>query len=318
MNAPTSPLPASLLRAEAQDDDLDARILQAEQRLIAREENLRRRVGLLGAQLRGRIEPWRNKRMRAMAYAGAALGGLLLWTLWRGRGRPARAVAGSSGGGEARNAGPGFAASNLPWVRLIGLAWPLLPAGWRSRIDPAVMNFVMSLGLPLAEKLFQGTAGRAPAAPPLETVAGPVGPRQLTGVWYEVGRMPASRTPQRALRQALRDDGSLERLQRTVQADGSEHIERGTVLPVPGTGGVQLRATTWPGWLRGLPIAWHDEWVLHVDDDAGELVLGSPQRDRLRVLTRRREPSLDRLQALMQIARDRGYDVARVELPEAG
>jgi hypothetical protein len=51
MTTTTSPLPASLLRAEARQHDLDARIEQAELRLIAREEGLRRRIGALGQQV---------------------------------------------------------------------------------------------------------------------------------------------------------------------------------------------------------------------------------------------------------------------------
>ena len=81
MTAPiTAPIPASLKRAEAEDDDLDSRILQTEQRLIAREENLRRRLSAFGSRVKEVTQP---KRLIAPVL-GAALAGSSLWWLLRG------------------------------------------------------------------------------------------------------------------------------------------------------------------------------------------------------------------------------------------
>ncbi len=193
MNATTSPLPASLLRAESDDHSLDARILRTEQRLIAREENLRRGVSTL------------------------------------------------------------------------------------------------AVGLPLAEQLL----GQRPAAPLVTALPLPLS--HLSGTWYELARMPghgAQPAAPTVVQHRLRGDGGFDVLER---APG----------PEPGSGGARLRISRWPEALRWLPLAWREEWVLHLDPDATELLLGSPERDVLR------------LQGLLEIARDQGYAVERLQFTDA-
>lgn len=37
----------------------------------------------------------------------------------------------------------------LPWAHLVGVAWPVLPARWRARVDPATANALLTVVLPL-------------------------------------------------------------------------------------------------------------------------------------------------------------------------
>lgn len=152
MNAAKNPpLPASLLRPEAEEHDLDARILQAEQRLIAREEKLRRRVNQLGSRVH---EAWQPRRWVPPLAGGAAA---LLALLWFGRRRAAAAPA------PARPASPSHGGMLAHGLSLLGLVWPLLPATWRARVPTSVVNVVMGVGLPLVETLLQRRPGRASA-----------------------------------------------------------------------------------------------------------------------------------------------------------
>jgi lipocalin len=52
--------------------------------------------------------------------------------------------------------------------------------------------------------------------------------------------------------------------------------------------------------------------VLHLDDAATELLFGSPERDRLRLWARQPNLPRARLEALLALARERGFDVDRL------
>jgi apolipoprotein D and lipocalin family protein len=308
--APTTPLPASLLRAESRKAGLDDRILQAEQRLIAREENLRRRVGAIGTRLRETLQP---KRLLAPVAGGVlALAGL--WWVGRRRGDAPESQASGPRAADAAqgSSSPGGAWSGrVPWVQLLGFAFPLLPAAWRARVNPATVNTVMTVGLPLIERLF----ARSSMPPPL--TMGPVSSARLAGTWYEIARMPGLRRArgegQPLVRHRLRGDGGIDIEHEHLAADGSVVLGHGQALAVRGSGGAQWKVSRWSSGLHWMPLAWHEEWVLHIDDATGELMLGSPGRDVLRLLSRRPGLTAVRLHTLVEIARDQGYEVERLQ-----
>ncbi|MEO5770805.1 MAG: hypothetical protein ABIQ29_01925, partial [Burkholderiaceae bacterium] len=156
--ATVAPVPASLKRSQAEDDDLDSRIRQTEQRLVLREENLRRRLALLSARVKDTAQP---KRLLVPAL-GVGLAGAALWWLWRGKSPAPRLAAATSGGGQAQAPAR---SGELPWVRMVAFVWPLLPEHWRSKVSPATASTVVALGLPLAERLLGGGT-----KPPLQTM----------------------------------------------------------------------------------------------------------------------------------------------------
>ena len=298
MTAPTSPLPASPLRAEPEVRDLDARIEQAEQRLIAREAGLRRRAGALGERVRA---AWQPGRLLAPLLVSAGVA-MLGW-LWRGRAAPAP-----------RNLEPAPAPARAPadgghghWVHLLPLLWPLVPQAWRARVPPSLGRLAVGVGLPLLELLLH----RRPPAP-LATV-GPLELARLSGRWYEVARRPATRrrAGQPLWQHTLRAGGVIEMLQQRAGPRGDVRRTQVVATALPGSGGARLRIS------EPSPARWfggsYELAVLHLDDTAGELVLGSPGRDRLRLLSRRPQLPPGRLQALIEVARDRGFDVERLQ-----
>lgn len=309
MTAQTSPPPASLRRDELQETDLDARIRQAEQRLILREENLRRRAGDLRRRVKDALQP-RRLLGPALGAGAAALG--LAW-FWRSRAAPAAAVAAApardaSAAAAARSGQAGGARhSQVPWVRLVGFVWPLLPAAWRARVSPNTVNMVMALGLPMAEAVFT-----RPPPRPLRT-AGPLTSGCLAGTWHEVARLPAGPAGALRVQYTPRGDGSIDLLESRIDAQGREHLQQGSAHAQPGSGGARWRVSRWTPGLRWLPLAWSDEWVLHIDEGCNELLLGSPRRDALRVLSRRRRLPPGRLQVMVEIARDQGFEVGRLQ-----
>lgn len=277
--------------------DLDARILLVEQRLIAREQKLCRGVASLNGQLHRALSP---KRLLLPA-GGALLGVAALLSLWR---RPSRLPAAAAG-----SARPSGLPVEIPWVRMLGLAWPMLPERWRNRVSPATASSLVTLGLPLVERLL-GTR----RAQPLVTVAD-VDLMRLAGRWFLVGELPGPlqadvlQPPEVGL--LPRDDGQLDLLQRRIDASGT-HGSEARLQPVPGSQGARLRLSRWPEALQWLDWAWTEQAVLHVDEAYDEALIGSPERDSLWLLSRRPELAQARRQALVQIARDRGFAVDRL------
>jgi apolipoprotein D and lipocalin family protein len=307
--AQQAPLPASLPRPEA-GMDLDARIQWAEQRVIARDERLRSRVSSLTQRARQALRP---ARLVAPALGGA-VGLLALWGLLRGRRRTALAAeprADRYARSVRSGRSPASAVGRVPWVRLLGLGWPLLPAAWRARVSPATASTLITLGLPLAERLLSKPEPDVPA-PELPAVDW----TRLSGVWHQQGWLGTAAPPGSAVTARLHItpqlDGSLEIVEQGRDAAGRIHARPGLARPLAGSAQARLRFSRWPELWRWLESAWQEVWVLHVDEDGSELLLGNAQRNALWLLSRRRRLPALRLQALVQIAQDHGYRVERV------
>lgn len=284
----TAPWPA--------EADLDAQIQRVEQRLIDREARLRHGAAGLARDARRALRPRRLVMPVASAMFGLAA---LLSLRRRPRGAPA------SPGPEAPGAG-----LRLPWTQLVGMAWPLLPARWRDRMGPAAATSLLTLGLPLIEQL----AGSRASGPPLAAVPA-VDLARVTGRWFLVGELgsplqpPATEPPELGL--LPRDDGQFELLMRRIDPRGT-HGSEARVEPLPGSHGARWRVSHWPQALHGLSWAWHELAVLEADDAGEALLLGSPSRDILWLLSRRPELDEARRAATVQIARDQGFEARRL------
>lgn len=283
---------ASLPRAEPEspDADLDARILHVERRLMAREDRLRSGIARLGGEVRERFQP----RKLLLPVGGGLLAVATLVALWR---RPAPAPAPA----------PRAPRSTLPLMQLFGLAWPLLPLRWRERVSPTAATSFLTLGLPLIETLLRPRPGE-----PLQTVA-EVDLARLAGRWFIVGELPAPQGDDRPrqppeLGLLPREDGRFDLLQRRIDEQGPRGSEA-LVEPIAGSQGSRLRIHQGPELLRWLPQAWAEHGVLHVDAGYDEALIGSAGRDSLWLLARQPALAEERRQALVQIARERGYAV---------
>lgn len=162
MNAQLSPLPATLSRVEA-EADIDARILQAERRLIAREENVRRGVTAFGRQVH---EATRPSRLLQPALLTAAVAVIVLG--WPSRkAAPARSSQQQPGTAAAAVARPALFVllAGIPWTRLLSHAWPLLSGRWREHLNPATAASILTFGLPLLEGWLTRRRHDEPARP---------------------------------------------------------------------------------------------------------------------------------------------------------
>jgi hypothetical protein len=137
-----SSLPSTSVPRPPPELSLDERIRRTELRLIAREDRIRRRTDQISQRLHEALQP----RRYAAPAVGIAVASWTLWTLWSRRRGP---HAGAARHGAARRLG-----SELPWMHLLPLVWPLLPVAWRARANPATVATLLSLGLPLAGRMF--------------------------------------------------------------------------------------------------------------------------------------------------------------------
>jgi apolipoprotein D and lipocalin family protein len=308
MTAPLPPLPASLTSAERlSPDDLDARILQVEQRLIAREENLRRGLSAFGQRLGEATRPRRWFKPALMA--GGALA-----ALWLLRPRRSSAAAPAAARRRARRRASGM--GGIPWVRLAGLAWPMLPQGWRRHINPVFASTLVTVVLPLVDRLWGSRADTEPSEPlpPLPEVD----LARLAGRWFLIGELPAPledplrQPPELGL--LPRADGQFDLLQRRIDAEGREHGREALVQPLAGSAGSRLKVSAWPAPLQFLPWAWAEHGVLHVDPLYEVALIGSAARDSLWLLSRSPEMDPSSCLELVRRAQDLGFPTEGLRL----
>ena len=141
--------------------------------------------------------------------------------------------------------------------------------------------------------------------PPLPTVS-TVDLSRYVGSWYEIALMP-----NRFERQCVSDtqahytakDGGIQVLNRCRKADGQIDEAKGRAKIVEGSGNAKLRVSFfWP--------FYDDYWVLALDDDYTEVLVGTPNREYGWILARRPDLPEARIQALLNRAEELGFDSA--------
>lgn len=281
---------------------LDQRVQEIEQRLIDREDGLRRRMRSL--RLRVANEP--RRLLVPMLVAASAFVVFLLAGRRRGSGSvPGRSLAGRG----------------ASLMHFVGLLWPLLPAPWRARMKPSQALPLVGLLAPLIAQAFPAQK----SLPPLNPLSH-VDLNRYAGHWHEVARLPApfesacKGQPEADYRvrtrgAAARDPLALDVVNQCPDAKGRKKQVEGVAVPVAGSGGARLQVSFWPAWLRWLPGAWADYWILHLDDDYTEALVGEPRRRFMWVLSRSATMAPERLNALLALAHQKGFDVTRVVYP---
>lgn len=280
-------------------EGLDARIRRVEQRLIEREQAFRRGCDALGRQLRDTLQPGRLLGSLLGGALAASAAGLLVWRLRR---HHVGLAAGAAAAGTQPAPHKGGSSS---WVRLVALAWPMLPTAWRARISPASASMLAGVGLPLVEALLRGPRISPPATMPSVDLA------RFTGRWHVAARWPQAKARRRAaaeMHYLPRDDGRLD----VIWCDDVGAPLAGVAQVVPGSGGAKLRLSFAPRWLRVLPWAWHEQWLLHIEPAYDAALVGSPRRDRLLLLSRAPALAPAQRHALLLQARERGFAVERL------
>lgn len=296
--------------------NLDARIALVEQRLVARDLSVQLGVAEFKERATAAVQPAAlfDRAGKALGLGGglALVGTGLLW-FWRSR-RPSLAMGGGAAGRAAERSGSVSGLASL--AGLVGLAWPLMPGKVRDSVSPGVARMAISIGLPLVAKLFASNEVQ-----PLPAMTG-VDPSRFAGTWYALAHLPVRLSNQcdgvGMVRYTPRRPGRFDLRVRCPEAVdepalGGRRSARGVLRAVKGSGGGKFRLSTWPRWLRWLPMAWSDHWILHLDRDYEEALVGSPDRSALWVLSRAPGLPPHRLQSLLALAHDDGFDIDNLQ-----
>jgi apolipoprotein D and lipocalin family protein len=290
----------------ADSNDLDQRIEQAERRLVERQTRLTQEARALTERVQRTVTA---KRFVVPAIAGG-IG--LLWLMLRQRRSAPKPAAVHPEHTPQQTASGGLL--TLAVAQLPGLLWPMLPARWRGRTSPATVAAVIGAGLPLLQRII-GSITQDSRSHRLQTVSR-VDLSRYAGNWYEVARLPnrfeAACVGQPSARYTPRGNG-LEVVNRCPKRGGGERITRGVARVVSGSAGAKLRVSFAPRWLRLLPFVWGDYWIVHLEPDYGAALVGTPRRDMLWLLSRRRELSESTLQRLVAAAHVQGFPVHRLQ-----
>jgi apolipoprotein D and lipocalin family protein len=166
------------------------------------------------------------------------------------------------------------------------------------------------LSLLVAAATLAGCASSGAPEPP-QTVA-QVDLQRYQGTWYEQARLPMffqRHCAQSEARYELQEGGTLGVTNRCLTVDGEiQQVQGQAVAQVPGeTSKLWVRFDNWvsrllPGLTKG------EYWVLYLDDDYQNALVGHPNRQYLWLLTRDQDISPESRATLLAEARRRGYD----------
>jgi apolipoprotein D and lipocalin family protein len=139
---------------------------------------------------------------------------------------------------------------------------------------------------------------------------------RYVGRWYELARlpMPFQKAEEAAIAEyGSNADGSVSVHNIALRPDGTQHDIRGraTVLNPPANTKLAVRFTTWFGPLIPVP-AEGNYWILHVDNQYREAIVGTPDRKYLWLLARTATVAPARYEGLVAQAKQLGFDISQL------
>jgi apolipoprotein D and lipocalin family protein len=174
-------------------------------------------------------------------------------------------------------------------------------------LRPAILVLV---GLSLASCSSPKSRGDAPATAKVVDLS------RYTGRWFEIARLPMRF--QKANEAAMAEygsnaDGTVSVHNIAIRPDGSQRAIRGyaKVLNPPENTKLAVRFKTWFAFLIPVPKE-GNYWILHVDEDYQEAIVGTPNRKYLWLLARTPSLSEARYAALVAKADQLGFDTSRL------
>ena len=139
---------------------------------------------------------------------------------------------------------------------------------------------------------------------------------QYAGKWYEIARFPMffQRNCARDVTAtySLNADGTVKVDNRCVKSNGEQMGSVGQAHAVDASNS-KLKVTFLPSWLRWLPVGEGDYWVLKLDSQYQTVLVGSPNRKYLWILSR--QPQLDEqtYMSYVDAARKQGFDITQLQ-----
>lgn len=138
---------------------------------------------------------------------------------------------------------------------------------------------------------------------------------RYVGTWHEIAHLPLYFQRQCVdnvtATYTLQADGTVGVHNACRTRSGSMDVADGTARKTAGpAGALQVRFA--PSWLGWLPFVWADYWVVELDPNYQWVVVGSPSRNYLWVLSRSPTMSRAQFEQLRERAAKRGYPVDKL------
>ena len=148
------------------------------------------------------------------------------------------------------------------------------------------------------------------------TTAAKVDLSRYAGRWFEIARLPVrfQKANEAAIAEYGRStDGTVSVHNLAIRPDGSQHGIHGSakVLNPPENTKLAVRFSTWFGPFIPIPKE-GNYWILHVDEDYQEAIVGTPDRRYLWLLARTSTLPETRYAALVAKADRLGFDTSRL------
>jgi apolipoprotein D and lipocalin family protein len=134
------------------------------------------------------------------------------------------------------------------------------------------------------------------------------------GQWHEIAHIPvfyqrkcigpatATYTP--------KPDGTVGVVTTCTTSKGLKTVDGVAKYPPGEPGALEVRFA--PIWLRWLPQAWFDYWVIDIDPNYRWAIIGEPDREHLWIMSRDKRMSRQLYDRLVAQARKRGYPVEKL------
>ena len=175
----------------------------------------------------------------------------------------------------------------------------------------------LTRGVPVISAIvLQSLAAQVAPMKPVESIAS-VDLARYAGRWYEVAKFP-NRFQKACVRGTVAEytvlpSGDLRVVNQCTQADGTVKVAEGRAkLAHRGGKTSQLKVRFAPAILSWLSAVWGDYWVLDLTDDYRAVLVGSPDRQYLWILSRTAELDSATYDRMVASATAQGFDVARL------
>jgi apolipoprotein D and lipocalin family protein len=161
------------------------------------------------------------------------------------------------------------------------------------------------------------TIARAQATPPVQAVPS-LDLQKYMGTWHEIAKFPNSFQKKCArattAMYSLNADGTVRVLNRCVKASGDTTSAEGIAKLADAHGPAsKLKVRFAPGFLAWLPFVWGDYWVLDITPEYSAVLVGSPNREYLWILSRTPAMDAELYARMVASAKAQGFDVGRIE-----
>ncbi|TCS33310.1 apolipoprotein D and lipocalin family protein [Paucimonas lemoignei] len=150
---------------------------------------------------------------------------------------------------------------------------------------------------------------------PLSTISS-LDVARYMGDWYEIAKYPnrfqkKCASDDRA-EYSLRNDGSVQVVNRCKLENGDANQVTGTARQIGGPTSPKFEVRFAPAWLSFIPAVWGDYWIIDLDDAYQLVAVSEPERKYLWILSRQPQVPQQQYEELLKRLEQKGFDTRKL------